>query len=339
MSDIPLAKIYGVEDVRLEPVPFPVCGPDDVVVQVRQCGICGTDLGFFATGGLMGPGDPLAIGHEFWGLVHEKGANITQIRTGDRVVVQPVGGDKLIGNGGTEGGFSPYILIRGVAADPSCILTMPDAMPDLHGALVEPLAVAAHGVNRIEATPDDQVVIFGAGPIGLSLLMVLQYRGLKKVVVVDLSQKRLELAKSLGAQTLHGDDPDLQARLIDLHGSSSFFGMPMAGSNVYFEATGVRQVFENIVSLAGPGSRICLTGVHKQPVTMDLVMMLAKELSIVAAMGYQQEFPEVMAMLQSGKFDPSVMVTHDFPLSEIQEAFAVARDQESAVKVIIDCQG
>jgi threonine dehydrogenase-like Zn-dependent dehydrogenase len=100
----------------------------------------------------------------------------------------------------------------------------------------------------------------------------------------------------------------------------------------------VRTVFENIIAMACPGSRVCLTGVHKQAATVDLIMLLAKEVSIIPAMGYDVEFLEVIDMLQSGQLDPTAIVTHRFPLSNILEAFAVARDPEQAIKVMIDCQ-
>jgi threonine dehydrogenase-like Zn-dependent dehydrogenase len=142
----------------------------------------------------------------------------------------------------------------------------------------------------------------------------------------------------MGAFPLRADDPQLAQKLIEYHGSANFFGMPMPGSTLFFEATGVRAVFEKIVAVAGPGSRICLTGVHKEAATVDLVMLLAKEVAIIPAMGYDKEFGEVIAMLQSGRIDPTVMVTHHFPLSQIQAAFALARDPQNAIKVMIDCQ-
>jgi threonine dehydrogenase-like Zn-dependent dehydrogenase len=169
-------------------------------------------------------------------------------------------------------------------------------------------------------------------------LQVLNYRGLTDVVVVDLSDSRLDAARALGAIGLRGDDPQLPQQLITHHGSSSFFGMPMPGSTLFFEATGVRAVFEGIVDVAGPGSRICLTGVHKESATVNLVMLLAKEVAIIPAMGYDREFDEVIEMLQSGALDPTVMVTHHFPLSEITAAFAMARDPQNAIKIMIDCQ-
>lgn len=338
MLTIPLAQIHGVDDLRLGQVAAPECGPDDVVVQVGECGICGSDLGYLAMGGLTGPDTPMPIGHELWGEVSEKGVNVSSVEVGDRVAVQPLGNGGNIGNGGTEGGFSPLLLVRDAASFPDSVHKLPAAIPRGCGALIEPLSVAQHGANRVAAAAQDKAVIYGAGPIGLSLLMVLAYRGLEDIAVVDLSEKRLETARSLGAVTLRGDDAQLAGKLMELHGSASFFGMPMPGSTVFFEATGVRAVFEGILEIAGAGSRVCLTGLHKEAASVDLVMLLAKEVSVIPAMGYEQEFGEVIAMLASGKLDPTVMVTHHFALSDIQDAFAMARDTNNAIKVMIDCQ-
>jgi len=338
MTTIPLARIHGIDDLRLDRAPPPLCGPDDVVVEVRECGICGSDLGYLAMGGLTGPKTPMPLGHELWGVVSEIGANVIHVATGDRVVVQPLSNGNNIGNGGTEGGFSPLLLVRNAARDPGSTVRLPPEFPQAYGALVEPLSVAQHGANRVAANATDKAVIFGAGPIGLSMAQVLNYRGLRDIVVVDLSDRRLDTARALGAIALRADDPLLPQKLVEHHGTSNFFGMPMPGSTVFFEATGVRAVFERIVAMAGPGSRICLTGVHKEAATVDLVMLLAKEVDIIPAMGYDREFDEVIAMLQSGQLDPTVMVTHHFPLSEIGAAFAMARNPQHAIKVMIDCQ-
>jgi 2-desacetyl-2-hydroxyethyl bacteriochlorophyllide A dehydrogenase len=338
MTTIPLARIHGVNDLRLDTVDYPNCGPDDLIVQVQQCGICGSDLGFLSLGGVMGPGEPLAIGHEFWGLVHETGGNVTHLKIGEKVVVHPLSNNNLIGNGGPEGGFSPYILVRNAANDHSCTLTMPASLPEFYGALVEPLSVAKHSANRVSVGAHDKVVIFGAGTIGLSLVLILKHLNLQDIVVVDLSAQRLDIAASLGVHTLRGDDPELAQKLTDIHGSSSFFGMPMPGSSVYFEMTGAKAAFENILEIAGPQSRVCLTGVHKQPVSIDLAMLMAKEVSIIPAMAYEGEFEEVLELLREGSIDPGVLVTHHFPLSDIENAFIAAQDTQSAVKVLVDCQ-
>lgn len=338
MTMIPLAQIHGVDDLRLDSVAAPQCGPDDVIVNVRECGICGSDLGYIAMGGLTAPGVPMPLGHELWGEVGEVGENVTHVGSGDRVVVQPMSNGNNIGNGGGEGGFSPQLLVRNAASDVGSVLKIPPQLPLAYGALVEPLAVAQHGANRVAATASDNAVIFGAGPIGLCLLQVLAYRGLKNIVVVDLSEHRLRAAQAMGATTIHANDEQLAQKLVDLHGRSDFFGMPMPATNIFFEATGVRSVFESVLNMAGPGSRICLTGVHKEPATVDLVMLLAKEVSIIPAMGYDVEFAEVLEMLSCETFDPSQLISHRYPLSEITAAVDTARDTGQAIKVIIECQ-
>ncbi|MEZ5501237.1 MAG: alcohol dehydrogenase catalytic domain-containing protein [Halioglobus sp.] len=171
MTTIPLARIHGVNDLHLDRVAPPECGADDVIVQVRECGICGSDLGYLAMGGLTAPGTPMPIGHELWGVVSETGANVTHVAVGDRVVVQPMSNGNNIGNGGTEGGFSPYLLVRNAARDPGSTLRLPAELPAAFGALVEPLSVAQHGANRVAATAADRAVIFGAGPIGCPCCM------------------------------------------------------------------------------------------------------------------------------------------------------------------------
>ena len=337
-TNISLAKIHAVNTLRLDTVSYPDCGPDDLIVQVKQCGICGSDLGYLAKGGVLGPGEPMALGHELWGLVHEAGVNVSHVNLGDRVIVQPMSNDNFIGNGGPEGGFSPFLLVRNAAIDPASTPKMPAGVPDAYGALVEPLAVAQHGANRVSACAEDKAVIYGTGPIGLALLMVLQHRGLKDVVMVDLSDKRLELAASLGAHIIRGDSPDIAEQLVSHHGTSTFFGMPMPGSTLFFEATGSGAVFESIIEIAGPDSRICLTGVHKSAVSLDLMMLLAKEVSIIPTMGYADEFTEVLALLESGELDPTVMISHHFPLSQINAAFELAQDAQSAIKIMVECQ-
>lgn len=338
LKNIPLVHIHGVDDLRLDFVEAPICGPDDVLVSVRECGICGSDLGYLSMGGLTGPDTPMPLGHELWGEVSEVGDNVQHVAAGDRVVVQPMSNGNNIGNGGGEGGFSPLLLVRNAALDVGGVVKLPDSVPLSYGALVEPLAVAQHGLNRVNVTSDDTVVIYGAGPIGLCMLLALQYRGVQKIVMVDLAAERLELAEKLGAIALRADDEALSSKLVEHHGKRPFFGMPMPATTVFIEATGVRSVFETIVGVAGPGSRICLTGVHKEPATVDLVMLLAKEVSIIPAMGYENEFEEVVAMLASGQVDPSPLISHRFPLSDINDAFATARDTSQAVKIIVDCQ-
>lgn len=338
MTAIPQVRIHGPAQFALDTIALPSPGPDDVLIAVHQCGICGSDLSYVAMGGLPGNPAPMPLGHELSGVVQEVGDNVRGFQVGDRVVVNPTAGGNGIGNGGPEGGFAPQLLVRGVATDPGILFRLPDHLSDEDGALVEPLGVAMHAVNRSELTAEDKLVIFGAGPIGLGVLLVAQYRGAKNCVVVDMSETRLQLARKLGAVTCNPSTADVEASLKAAFGSSENLGQSLPDVDVMIEATGVGAVFEQCVKLARFGSRITLVGVHKAPASLDLLSVLSKELCIRGSMAYPDEFPAVIEMLSSGRVDAHALISHRFPLSRFDEAFATAQRPEEAVKVMVDCQ-
>ena len=333
-----VAHITGVNQVELMPQPLPVCGADDVILDVQQCGICGSDIGYASMGGLLGPGQPMALGHELVGTVSEIGSNVSHVSVGDRVVMNPEANENRIGNMAPEGGFGPRLLVKGAALDTDAVQKIPASMPDDVAALVEPLSVGMHAVHQGEVTQQDKVVIFGAGTIGLCALMTLKHYGVNDVVVVDLSAQRLAKAAELGAITCNPNDGDLNEQLRKQHGEASYFGMPIPASNVYIEATGATAVFDQAVSFAQLGSRIVVVGVHKAPVQLDLISVLAKELRITGSMAYPTEFPQVIEMLSKTDIDPTKIITHHFNLSDFVEAFSTAQDADSAIKVMVNCQ-
>lgn len=338
MTTIPLVRIHAPERFALDAVSAPRPGPDDVLLDVRQCGICGSDLSYVAMGGMPGNPAPMPLGHELSAVVREVGTHVQGFAVGDRVVVNPTAGGNGIGNGGPEGGFSPQLLVRGVARDPGILFRLPDHLSDEEGALVEPLAVAMHAVNRSDLLADDKLVIFGAGPIGLGILLVARYHGVQNCVVVDLSEQRLELARQLGARVCSPREQDVESVLKEAFGTVDHYGQAVADVDVLIEATGAGAVFEQCIQLARFGSRITLVAVHKAPATLDLLAVLAKELRITASMAYPNEFPAVIDMLASGKVDASPLISHRYPLSSFDEAFATARKPDEAVKVMVDCQ-
>jgi 2-desacetyl-2-hydroxyethyl bacteriochlorophyllide A dehydrogenase len=338
MTNVPQVVIHGVNHATVDQVAAPEASPDDVIIKVEQCGICGSDLGYIAMGGLLGPGVPMRLGHELSGTVVEAGANVQHVAPGDRVVVNPVGNGKRIGNSGSEGGFTPLLLVCDAANDKQAVLKLPDALSFEQGAMVEPLSVSMHGVHQGQVAAEDRIVIFGAGPIGLGVVLVAQYYGVKDIVVVDLSGHRLEVARQLGATTFNADSGDLSAFLIEQYGSGEVMGMPMPAVDVYFEATGVGGVFQQIVDMAQTGARVVVLGVHKAPVEFDLVNLLIRELRISGSMAYPNEFPQVIDMLSSGGVDPSPLISHRFALSDFSTALATAQDQNQAIKVLVDCQ-
>lgn len=335
--DIPLVRVHGVDDVRLDAVAKPSITAEDVLVRVSLCGICGSDLGYIAMGGL-GLTHPMPLGHELVGTVEEVGARVSHLSVGERVIVNPMAGANSIGNGGSEGAFSPFLLVRGAATHPGAALQVPDKLTQEQAAMVEPLSVALHGCHQGKARPEDKAVVFGAGPIGLCAAICLRYLGLEQVVVVDKSDYRLAAAERVGAIGFNPDSSGLADFLMDRHGRAELMGMPVPATDIYLEATGARAVFEQITGIAQTGARIVVLGLHKQPVQLDLANLLLRELNIIGSMAYTDEFPEVINMLSSGRVDVEPVITHRFPLTGFSDALAQAGNTDQAIKVMVDCQ-
>lgn len=340
MSTIPLARIHAPGDVRIDQVERPLPGPDDVLVQIRYCGICGSDLSYVKIGGIPGAAMPFALGHEFSGIVVEAGKNVRHVQAGDRVVVNPETAANGIGSSGLKGAFSPYIVFTDAAAHPEGVLKLPPELDFDLGALVEPLSVGMHGANQGRVAAGDKVVVFGAGPVGLAAAIASRYFRAEKVIVVDLSEKRLEIARQLGMTNFKADSGDLKQFLMEQHGvvtNDPRLG-EQPGTDVFIEATGAGPVFQQACATARKGARIVVVGVHFAPVELNMINLLMRELVITAATEYPVEFPFVIEMLLSGEVDVRPLISHHFPLSRFDEAFAQARRQGEAMKVLVDCQ-
>lgn len=339
MSTMPLARIHGINEVQLDQVAKPEPGAQGVLVEVSVCGICGSDLSYAKFGGLPGAASPMAIGHEFSGVVREVGAEVTNLKAGDRVVVNPDSRKNKIGSNGLVGAFAPYVVVADVVNDPDAIAVLPDHLSFEQGAMVEPLSVAMHAINRCNLKADDKLVIMGAGPIGLGAGIVAKYYGVKDIVIVDLTEKRLAVAAELGLTPFKADEGDLAEFLIGHHGANEDMGMGVQpDTDVYLEATGAGPVFQQIVELGKRHSRAVVVGVHINPTEINMIKLLMSEMNITAAMSYPTEIPDVIDMLSSGKVDASPLITHQFSLSEFESAFAQAQKQNEAIKVLVNCQ-
>jgi (R,R)-butanediol dehydrogenase/meso-butanediol dehydrogenase/diacetyl reductase len=193
-------NIHEVDDARLDQVELPEPGSKDVLIDVKACGICGSDLTYIKIGGIMRPpGGVTPLGHEAAGEVAYVGEDVEGVSVGQRVVINPMMTPSMIGSGGPEGAFTERLLVSNARVGDS-LLPIPEDLPYDVAALTEPLAVALHGVNRAEARPGDKVVVFGCGPIGLGMVLWLLDRGIEDVVALDLSEERLARARSLGAR-------------------------------------------------------------------------------------------------------------------------------------------
>lgn len=328
-------RVHGPNDVRMDEVAAPVPGPKDVVVRTAVAGICGSDVTFVRAGGVAAPTiDPFGLGHELAGTVEAVGAEVTGIAPGDRVIVNPMGDGNGIGNGVPEGAFAPRLLVRNATVG-GAIHKIPDDLPFDRAALAEPLSVGLHAVNRSGAKAGDKVVLFGAGPIGLGVLLFLKQRGVRDVAVVDMTEQRLERARQLGATvTVNPARENVDEALGKAFGTGDVFGWPVVNANIWFDVAGAPAVVDSIIRLAPFHARMMIVAVHHDPVPVNFQMALGKEMSIVTSMAYPDEFPDVIATITSG-VDLSPMVSHSFPLDDFMTAFQVAQDKEASAKVLV----
>ncbi len=329
-------NIHGVDDVRLDPVDPPSPGSRDVVIKVKACGICGSDLSYIKIGGIHRPeGGTTPLGHEAAGEIVYVGDEVENVDLGQRVVINPMMTPSYIGSGGPEGAFTEELLVRDARVGDS-LLPIPEDLPFDIAALTEPLAVALHGVNRAQVKPGDKVVVFGCGPIGLGMVLWLADRGVTDVVALDLAPERLERARALGVQAaLDPTKVDLPAELARLHGTDRVFSRAAVGTDAFIDAAGAPNILSDVVRMAKYQSRMVVTAAYMKPVEFDLGAMLTTEMTITTAVGYPTEMPEVLAALPRLAETAAPLISHRFPFDQVVEALAVAGTPGSA-KVMID---
>ncbi len=331
-----LLKIHGAGDARLDAYQRPPLGPKDVVVKMKACGICGSDLSYIKIGGIPTPGTVTALGHEGAGEILEVGAEVPGIAVGDQVVVNPMMTPGNIGSGGPEGAFTEELLVREARLGDS-ILPIPAGISYEIAAMAEPLAVAMHGVNRAEVQAGDKVVVFGCGPIGLGMVLWLVDRGVEDVVTLDLAPERRERALALGARAaLDPTAVDLRAELAQLHGEVPSYGRVGVGTDAYIDAAGAPGILSDVIQLAKLHARLVITAAYMMPVEFPVGRMLTSEMTITTAMGYPTEMPEVIAAMPRLQDKILSMISHRLPLSDVIEGLKIAATPESC-KVMINC--
>ncbi len=328
-------NVHGPDDVRIDEIAEPEPGPRDALIRVTACGICGSDLRYVRLGGLAGPSPrPMPLGHELSGVVEAVGAEVSNLAPGHRVVLNPTARGNMIGNGGSEGGFAPRLLVRDAAAGES-LFPIPAELPSDVAALAEPLGVGMNAVNRVEARPSDKVAVFGAGPIGLAAIATLRDRGVEDVVAIDLSARRLEIATALGARaTVDASREDPWQRLRALHGEEPVLGAPMAATDAYVEASGAAPVIPDILQHAKAEARLSVVALHGTAIPVNFLLVMIKQLTIRGAMEYPEDYTDTLELL--ARWDLSPMISHRFPLERFPEAFEIARDPQAGGKVLIE---
>jgi 2-desacetyl-2-hydroxyethyl bacteriochlorophyllide A dehydrogenase len=343
------AVFEGVRNVQIRTIPDPVPTADDIVLRVRTCGICGSDLHSYTTGAFIRPGQ--VMGHEFCGEVVEVGPNVRGIGVGDRVTAMPFVAcyacppcargeyhlcDNLAGHViayGLPGAFAEYLRVPRATLDRN-VFRLPEAISDIAGATVEPLAVAVHAVQTARPALGARVVVVGAGLIGQCMIQVLKAAGVGAVVVSEVSASRADVARRFGADAVV--DPtggEFIARVAEVVGAGR--GGRGAAADVVFDCAGVPAAFAQALTLVRPGGTLAITALYEEPVQFDPSRIVWREIRIVGTLGYQHEFPQAIELLRSGKVRTEPLVTDRFSLDQTNEGFQRQLAKNQAMKVMI----
>jgi 2-desacetyl-2-hydroxyethyl bacteriochlorophyllide A dehydrogenase len=318
-------------------------GPGCVCVDITLCGICGTEIGSFRTGVLHSPS---VCGHEWVGVVGEVGEDVEASLVGTRVVIgvcAPCGSCPECAAGYAEncrvanlmargkdplapshGGFAPSIVVaanRVVPADPR--------LTDEQAAMVEPAAVAFHGIRRSGIRPGDLVVVLGAGPIGLLALQCARASGAGAVIVVEPSPRRQKLARDLGADAAIA--PEAAEETVRAASNA-------VGADVVVEASGVPSLLQTAIDLSRAGGTVTLLSYLASPSEINGARLMARETRLVGANAYTRaDFARVMGLIADGRVRTEPLHTRTVGLAELPQTLAeLAAGGTDDVKVLVD---
>lgn len=332
------AGIYkGANLVAVEARPMPEVGPNDVLLRNLRGGICGTDINIVKYGSEMGIRFEQEFGHELAGIIEAKGDNVTDLEVGMFVAVNPITAKRAGRRYSLEvGGFSQYVLIEDAKKNHNLYPLNDDVTPE-EGALVEPMSVGCHGAFSVKPQVGENIVILGAGPIGLSAAAMLIGEGITNVAVVDMVDWRLDKAKEIGAKTVDTSKVSLTEGLAEAFGTVNVYGVDVPNVDAYVDAAGAAPLFQQVMQIVKPNARIAIIAVYKNEVPVSLAQVMSKEVQIIGASGYTSEdILKVINHLNNKKTKIATMVTQVYPLSEIQTAFDTAIAAKDSIKVIVD---
>ncbi len=310
------AAVISADAVTVETVPDPTPGPREVVVAVAGCGICGTDL--HIAEGEFAPTLPVVPGHEFAGEVVALGADVTEVRVGDQVAVDPSlychechycrrGRGNLCERWGaigvsTAGGAAEFA----VAPVANCV-RLPDSVTPADAALIEPLSCAVRGFDVLAPRLGDHFLIYGAGTMGLMMMELAKRAGAASVDMVDLNPTRLETARELGCTATVTSADELDR---------------LRGWDVVVDCTGVVAAIEDGLGRVAPGGTFQQFGVANEDATASFspYRIYNKEIRIVGSMAVLHSFERAAELFAEGVLRPDVMISHRMGLEEYPAA-------------------
>lgn len=350
------ARYYDRNDIRIEDIPEPELKPGTVAIDVAWCGICGTDLHEYLEGPIFippaghphpisGESAPVTLGHEFSGTITALGEGVTDLSVGENVVVEPyiIGADvdtsegapyqlskdmNFIGLGGRGGGLAEKIVVERRWVHPIGDIPLDQA------ALIEPLSVGHHAYVRSDAKAGQVAIVGGAGPIGLLTAAVLKAKGLT-VYISELSEARKAKALETGVADAVFDprEGDVASQVRELTNGQ--------GADVGFECSSVPAVLDMLLDAVRPGAVIVNVSIWGHKPAVDMPKLVLKEVDLRGTIGYANDHPDTIALVQSGKLDLSRFITGRIGLDGlVSEGFdQLINNNEAHVKIIVNPRG
>ena len=325
------AVMPELQRIELQEVPYPEIGPRETVIEVQAVGVCGSDTTYYTVGYI---GDwvvegPIILGHEVAGRVVEVGPEVTRVQVGDRVAIEPgtpcrdcrdcMAGRYHLCRDLKFLATPPYdgALVQFLAMDERNLFPIPDTMSFEEGALLEPLSVGIWACKRASLEPGDDVLVSGAGPVGVLAAQTARALGAGSVTLVDISDFRLQLARELGFDVERSDAP-----------SERDF-------DVLLECSGAPGVLAAGLARLRTNGRAAMVGMPKKPVELPLSNLNDKELTIGLVHRYSHTWPTAIELVASGRVDVKSIVTHRFPLSETEDALTLAGRVNDSMKAVV----
>ncbi|WP_135806116.1 2,3-butanediol dehydrogenase [Halorussus marinus] len=354
------AVYHGREDVRVEDIERPDGpGTDEVRVAVEACGICGSDLHEYAAGPIFIPDEgephpvtgetlPIPMGHEFAGEVTEVGDDVSDLSVGDQVAVNPIvycdecrqceagqyhlcesGG--FVGLSGGGGGLSEEVVVPEEKA-----VALPGSVPTEYGALVEPYSVGFHALRTSDFDAGDSVAVYGAGPIGLTVIQVLRAAGAGTIYAVEPQDSRRELAAEVGA--------DEALSPIETDAVEYITERTDGGVDVAFEVAGIEQTVQDAIASTASGGNVTIVSIFEDSVELQPNEFVMGERTLTGTLAYQggprsdEEFGAVLDMFDSGALDPEALISSRIELeSVVEDGFEALLDSDrEEVKILVE---
>lgn len=324
--------------LEVKEVPAPTPGAGQVVLRISNCGICGSDLFLYKSGGLR---DGAIMGHEFSGVVESVGEGVPGVSVGDRIIARPWGcGEcswckkgmenicarrRTMGLGRRDGGFAEFLV-----ADRDMIIHVPERLGLDLASMADQFGSALHGMRTIGFQPGENALVMGAGPIGLCAVMLLKHAGAGKIIVSEVIEERAALAERFGADEVVSPVKQPLA---------SALGKLLGGENLdcILECAGNAAATQQAIQIAPAGCRISLVGMCTSPVTFIPFAVFQKHLTIVGSFGNTQaECRECMDIMASGAIPARELITRKVPMEELPAAFDELMKSKTQIKIMME---